>query len=447
MPLKPLTINPEDFEFADEATPPAQSDLGGFAKGLGVAAAQAPFKLAQLPAQAAELAGQAFGLQPAAAGLNIPQQKPSMQPLPGQQEKASAISKALGAATEMPKELEATNPFSKALQLTAGNWPLLILGGGHLLPKLGADIAGSLGISLAEEAGLGPIAQIGAGVLGQKGFDKLSRGIKSSYKNPAKLQQFISNLYDQERKLGSSISVNNNKIIKELDNLRHEVEKKFVNPRTFSESSKSRSLSNIDAASKLASKTNMTGSDVFEIKKLLNEVYAPANSRENKIYQQLRHIFKDELNNLSKKNPQWADAWKKADELYSIEKWQSGLGRWVDEMGNLGMLPKLLSKSLTKSALSMLAGGLKIPVKGAESAARAGKFLNSLSQTTEGKKLLWDIVADSAKESTNSLTNNINKLNKKAIQYEKENPEIADSSRRFIATSLNPDDYEFVETE
>lgn len=443
MPLKPLTVDPNEFEFAEVAPTSGRqqgdnepSALGTFAKGLGVAAAQAPFKLAQFPAQLVEVAGQAFGLPAAREGLNIPQQKPTVQPLPGQQEKAQAISSALGAATEMPKELEATDPFSRALQYTAGNWPLLAIGGGPLLPKVASDIAGSLGITLAEEAGLGPLAQIGASVLATKGFNKLAQGIKSSYKNPSKLQQFTSGLYDKEKKLGSSIKVDNRKILKSLDKMRDEVEKKFVNPRTFSDAAKNRSLGNIEAAAKLAGKANLSGSDVFEIKKFLNEVYAPFNSRENKIYQELRHVFKDELNSLSKSHPQWAEAWRKADELYSIEKWQSGLGRFLNELPSLSNYTKIISSPLTQGSLALLAGGAKVPLKAGEYGVRAGKFLNSLSKTKDGQKLLWEIVTDSAKGSTKSLASSINKLNKKALAYEEENP-------GFTPVSLNPDDYEF----
>ncbi len=210
----------------------------------------------------------------------------------------------------------------------------------------------------------------------------------------------------------------------------------------FSDAAKNRSLENIKTAGELINKPNLKASDVFEVKKLLNEVWAPGKSTEGKIYQELRGLFKDKLDHVASLpgNGKWGDAWKSADELFSISKWQSGLGKWMEEISQKGKFGTLASNPITQGALSALVGGVlkggptglalgavpslaKGAIKGAEATVRSTKFLNALSKTNEGKKLLWEIAADSAKNNANALASSVNKLNNYANKWDKKNPE------------------------
>lgn len=399
--------------------------LGQFATGLGVRAAQAPFNLA-------ELAGS--GLESISSALGLPKVERKFEQAPSEYIE-SFFDK---------KNIEPENILTKSLQMTAGNWPLLLLGTGSLPFKIGADIAGSLGMTASEKLGAGSLGQIGAGILASKGFGNLAGSIKKSLKQPNKIGEFKTNLYNQERELGSKIKVNTDEIRNPLTKLYTDVEKQFVNTATFNDAAKSRVLDNILTADKLIAKPDLNAADVFEIKKLLNQAYAPAKSIENKFYQKLRSIFSNTLENIGESNKQWSNAYKTADQLHAIENWQSALGKSLDSISQSGKLGKLATSPLTHGALSLLAGGAigpkaagiaggilagKVGIKSAESAIRATKFIDQLSKSKDGQKILWDIVIDSAKNNSSDLLKNINKLNKQAIKFDQENKEQKSISR------------------
>lgn len=410
-----------------------QPEQPGFGKALLSTALTAPFKMAE---NAVPKSLDVSGLLPEETRNRIegvkgffPEERPKI---------SESIEKSLGTEGYKP-----SNIFEQALHDTAGNWPLLALTGGLSASakgaaRVGADVAGSLGMRSAED--FGPVAQIGAGVLASKGFNKLAGSLHKSFKNPSKLQKHVSGLYDEEKKLGSSIKVEREPIQKSLMDLEAKVQKKFVNPALFSDAAKNRSLENIRTAGDLINKPNLKASEVFEVKKLLNEVWANNKTTEGKIYQELRGIFKNKLDHVAELpgNSKWGNAWKSADEIYSISKWQSGLGKWMEEISQKGKFGSLVSNPLTQGALSALIGGAvkgpgglalgaapgiaRVGIKGGESAVRSVKFLNNLSKTNDGRKLLWEIAADSAKNNTNAIASSVNKLNNYAKKWEEENP-------------------------
>jgi len=454
MALKPiLNFNPDEYEVVPEYEyrDPYQSRLkeaGEFGLGLATRAAQAPFKLAELPVQGASyladyLKSKGIDIPPAPQDLGLPQEvqklwEPFLNP------KAKQISERIEEWAG-PKRIKPTNMFSKALQYTAGNWPLLLLGSGGVGAKLGADIAGSLGMTGAEKLGFGPLAQVGAGVLGSAGFGRIA----SSFKQPSKITEYTSRLYDTEKKLGSTINVDPNPIRGSLEKLYGDAEKQFVTQHGFTEAAQSRVLKNIRNAEGLIIKPKVTGSDIFEVKKLLNQTYASKESLENVFYKRLRSIFHKELDKLSKSNNKWGVAWKKADELYKIEHWQSGLGKILSDQSNKGTINKVLSNPVAQGATTILAGFAGHPktallsaapllVQGSDALVRSYKFLNSLGRTKEGQKVLWEVVAHSAKQSPNKLFSSLNKLNKESLKFYPEK-----STLRPIH-NINFDDYEKV---
>lgn len=441
MAYEPVKIDPNELEVIQEE-PSTLRQLGTFGKQLVSQVAQAPFKIAELPVHANRFIREKIGLQipeeypllkQQFKGMEKPTQEEYKEKLPSQK-----ISEFFGTDSESEQP---QNVIGKAIYYTAGNWPLLFLGGGTLPFKVASDLASSLGMSVAEKAELGPIAQIGASILGRKGFKYAANKLKKDTFNPSKINKFTSNLYEKEKELGSKIPVNGEDIKSKLNNLSSEIKKKFTDPRKFSDSDKSRLLSNIENASNQVSKQDLTASDIFDIKRNLNKIYIPSKSVEGREFNKLRNIFTEELDNLGHAHKRWGNAWKSADELYSIEKWQSGFTRSIENLADKGKLGKIISNPLTYGTLSLLGNiskgilapallgagsagiGLNLGNKAYEIGKRNYDFFQSLSKTKDGQKLLWEIVGDSAKESTIGLAQSLNKLDKKAKEFDKEQPD------------------------
>ena len=451
-------FNPAEWEFADEtpkqnikvpSTAPQEGALtkaGQFIKGLAVRAAQAPLKVLELPFNLTSGVIQAIGGPGAQqAGEEYAKAKPSAQ-----------LESLFDPQTITPEHI-----LSRSLQYTAGNWPALFFGGVPGAATVAKDVAGSFGLAAAEKFTDSPLLQIGASVLAEKGFNKLNSILKGK---PTRIEDFTSHLYKQEQDLGSKIPIEKEALQKKIDNLYKDVEGKFVNERTFSETAKNRVLSNIENASEKVKNLNFNkASDVFEVKKLLNQVWAPKESIENNIYKKLRGVFVNELDQLSNKHPQWGNKWKQADELYKIQNWQSGLLNSTNELAENGKLKKIITSGTAGTALAILGGitagpkGIvgvpaaakvlkevgkgagKLTIRGGEEVARAYKFFNSLKKTKEGEKLLWEIVADSANNDIKSLASSLNKLNKKAKDFDKEPLE------DYSSIQLNPNEWEFAD--
>jgi len=419
MAYKP--IDPSELEMIhQENNPSSLEKLGQFATGIGVKAATAPLRLVETADQLLGLIG--------------PQRAPNTERF-GASGKypTEQIEEAIGEKYTKPE-----NIFSKALQATAGNWPLLFLGGAPTLGKIGADISSSLGMTIADSAGFGPLGQIAGSVLGSRGFNKVAEAFHKGGGNPSKIAKFTSDLYEKERKLGSKIPVESRRLTQDLNKLRKSVEAKFTDPTKFTSADKSNLLNNISTAAERLTKPNLNASDIFDIKKTLNEIYISPKSVEGREFAKLRSIFTDELNSIAKNKKNWGNAFKGADELYSISKWQTGLSRYLKDLSGTGKLGKIVSNPLTYGALSVLgnipsgslgtatlaAGGAGALLHGGNKAIEAGKrsydFINSLSKTKEGQRILWDIAADSAKGSATELAKSIHKLDKKAAEFKEE---------------------------
>lgn len=402
---------------------------GQFLGGLATQALKAPFNIPSAVAQGAEYLGLTPTKNPIEA-LNVKGPSQIIRDIPEQIQQTGE--KLFG-------NIEPENVASKALQYTASNWPFLFAGGIPGAGKVGADIAGSLGMAIAEKATDNPLVGIGAHILGQRGFNKVANLFNSAKKEPGKIGQYISHLYESEKDLGSKIPVKSDTIIHKLDKINDQVHKEYLNPGKFDEAARNRVIKNIQNVERAVSNPKLTASDLSAEKRLLNNAYASKDSIENKYYKQIRSLFADELDELADKHSKWGNAYKTADELYRINRWQSGLGRWAEDLSSQGKLGGLVTNPLAQSTLGLMAGlykgtptGIavgvaptiaKLGIKSGEEAIRAGKFVNSLAKSQDGRKLLMNIVADSAKENASALTKNIHKLNKAAEKWEIENPE------------------------
>lgn len=389
------------------------NNIIGGAKNLLASAATAPVALAELPGQLVNLA---TGHKPT------------------EEAASQRLYKSLGGT-------EAGNMFTKALNYTAGNWPLLLLGGPITGGKVAADFASSLGMTAAEEAGLGTLGQLAGSVLGAKGFRHASHALesasKSAAKNPKKYNEFISSWYDKTENLGGKIPEKAEKLNNGLNKLHEKVKREYVNPGKFDEAARSRVLANIKTVENNLTKPQITAADIFNEKKALNKAYAWKDSTEGKYYSELRKLFTDELEDISKRHPEFGTAYKTADELYQLRNGQSNLAQWLEKNTSTGILGEIVTNPIAQGALGILAGlqhgtpyGIAAAaapkvgmatLKGADTLIKETKFLNKVFQSEGGKKLLMDIVADSAKANSVKLASNLKKLNQYANEFEKGN--------------------------
>lgn len=385
---------------------------GQFAGGLLTRAAQAPFNAVELPAN---IIGAVTG------------RKPVSKP----------ISQRIGeAGTKLFGNIEPENIASKGLQYTAGNWPFLFLGGAPTAAKLGADIAGSTALAASEKVTDNPLVGIGAHILGQKGFKDASNYLKKAPKEVGKIKSYISSLYDKEKDLGSKIAVKSDKIEQRLSDISNDLSKEYINPGKFDEAARNRVRANLETAEKSLNNPKLTAADLSAEKRRLNNAWSSKNSTENSYYNRIKKAFTEDLDSISNEYSKWGRTYKTADELYGIDKWQSNLGRWIESYSGKGKFSSLVPNPTAQSALAIIGGlskgtpyaiaGAVVPaafkgaVAGKDIAQKGSKFLLALGKTKDGRKLLMNIVADSAKENSNALTKNIHKFNKMAEKYDEE---------------------------
>lgn len=418
---------------------------GRFAKELGIEAVKAPLKLAETLVDVIPK-----GLGKAGEFLNPEEYRerfPSEEPVDATQylrnKEGKLPSEQLGKALGSEEGYEPSNIASKSLINSVGNWPLLFFGPASITSKIGSDVAGSLGVETAKYLDLGPLAQVGVGVLSSNGFNKIAGLLKGSAKNPSKIVEHISKLYNEEKRLGDKIIINKPNLVNNLNNLDKKISGQLIDPKKFSSEAKRDILSNLDIIrSEIKSGGKLTGTELFDIKKNLNSIYSPKDSIQNNFYKDFRNIIKSSLEKDISKTPlptdtkKWIDTWKTADELYKIQNWQTGLGRNLDKLASSGKLGKIVSNPTAQAGLALLAGkslgtipagilggaaALSTTVKTGESIKRSSDFIKELSKTKDGQKLMWDIVVDSVKDNTNALASNLNKLNKKAEKFEPDN--------------------------
>jgi hypothetical protein len=426
MEVKP--INAQGLKRANTSEPTLLEQAGQFGKGLASKAVQGALSVPEIPFRALDY-------------LTSNPNRPDIQPIspPRNYPSESVPEKIFG------KVKEPENILGKAAYATAANLPLaLATGPGGIVQKLGADYAGSLAMQGVEELGLGeeyPLVnaglQLGAGLLGSHGFNKAAGALKKLPKEPSQIEGFIDKLYKKESELGVKIPVEQQKITENLHKLHEKVQDTGLHKTRFNETAKNRVLKNIEIA---ANKPYKTAADLAAGKKFVNELYIPEKSKEGRFIAQLKSIYTTPIAELSKKNPKWGNALSLADELYQIQNWQAPFSKIVNDLSSSrNPISKAIANPFTHSVLGFLGhsaitggispqaglaavGGLaaKGAIKGAEESIRAGKFVNALRKTSEGQKMLGQIAVNSAKRDIPALVSNLNKLSKKAEQFEED---------------------------
>lgn len=435
-------FNPNDYEFADESPSidlkklnPETSNLqnglkqgGEFLLGLGTKLAQSPFNIASLPINAIEYftGPQTSKIHPKLAGLNPKTPTQIIRDIPEQIE--STVEKYAGEGSTKPG-----NVLSEAAQTTAGNLPLLAVTSGLGAARVGADFVGSLFQSGAKDLGYGTMGQIIASALGQKGFGLIGGLFKESLKNPSFINNFKKDLYTKEPELGSKFKLPTKELKSSLEGTKEKLALQFPHEYKFPESASGRAFKVLDIADKKLTGPTISGSDLYKIQKELNEVYLKPTTTEGRYFNDVLGAVMNQLNKAAEKHPEWGKIWKEADQLHSLQNWQSGLSDALDTLTTGGRLEKILKNKIGKYVLAGLSTGSNILDLGIEQASRPGLLLNHLRKTKDGQKVLWDIIANSAKRDSNALAKSLYKFDKMADEFDFENPE----------SKLNPNDYEF----
>ena len=361
--------------------------------------------------------------------------------LPSTLYKATANQLGYSEKDVVPKAL-----LNKAVQSTASDWPLLAISGVAGLPlKVARNFAQSVGGESIANVTDYRIAKIVGHILGGKGFDSAAgwfngiakakslglkdlRNVKSTNISPVQAKK--EGLYEYVDKTGPTIKLESNKVREALDDVASEVKK----DTKLSTSETKEILSKIKKYDSRFSTPSTNLGVLQTMKKDLNENWKNAvpRSEERAFYTKLR----DSIDKVMDENgpSKWNQARKAADELHSLQNWKTGFTETITNLIPSGKLQKLAGSGITQGAISILSGikggipglltagvaAVPLAVKGGESVARAGLFLTHLSSTPEGKKLLWDIAANSAKKSGPALYKDLFKLNHMASKFEKE---------------------------
>lgn len=421
-PLDVKSLNPEPSGLKS-----GLKDAGEFLLGLGTKAAQAPFNLASLPMNILDSLGvprRPSGSEEAEAKLpeklkglaNPGRPTDILQRIPQQIE--DTVERMFGKGSTKP-----TNIVSQAAQATVGNLPLLALtGGGLTAPKVASDLVGSFFQSGAQNLGVGAMGQIVASSLGQAGFGKIAGLFTKSLKNPSVLNDYKANLYTKESELGSKFKVPTDELRTDLISIKDKLSLQFPHKYKFSSEAKANVNDIIDIVDKKLRSPAIKGSDLFQIQKDLNQVYLKPTSVEGKYFNQVRGAVMDSLNKASKKNDVWGATWKEADKIHSLQNWQSGLSDGLDKIASQGRTEKVLNNKVGKYALALLSSGTNVLDAAIEQGSRPALLLNHLRGSKDGQKVIWDIVANSAKGNSNALAKSLHTFNKMADQYESDQP-------------------------
>jgi len=429
-PLDVKSLNPEPSGLKS-----GLKDAGEFLLGLGTKAAQAPFNLASLPINILESLGFSNKSKEDPFGKKIndrmraalPEKlKHLADPQPGPNEIIQRIPQQIEDTVEGmfgKGSTKPTNIVSQAAQATVGNLPLLALtGGGLTAPKVASDLVGSFFQSGAQNLGVGAMGQIVASSLGQAGFGKIAGLFTKSLKNPSVLNDYKANLYTKESELGSKFKVPTDELRTDLISIKDKLSLQFPHKYKFSSEAKANVNDIIDIVDKKLRSPAIKGSDLFQIQKDLNQVYLKPTSVEGKYFNQVRGAVMDSLNKASKKNDVWGATWKEADKIHSLQNWQSGLSDGLDKIASQGRTEKVLNNKVGKYALALLSSGTNVLDAAIEQGSRPALLLNHLRGSKDGQKVIWDIVANSAKGNSNALAKSLHTFNKMADQYESDQP-------------------------
>lgn len=402
-----------------------------------IAGEEAPPKLLQDPYIGGSLYQAAKSIQDALGSLLIeapgmpefayrtPEFKKEMQEY--HQDVVKGFQKDLDAITDFEK-IQATNPLSKTLQLAASNFPYILAGGGNLPQNIANNILSSAGVVGAESLGLGPLGQLMASVLApslaNKGFNFVAKAFKG--KTLGEIPKFKEELYQSERDLGQSIKLSTRPIQNKLQQIAKKVEEAPVSGTKFTQADKNALLADLqgtqDAITDVGFQTS--AANISQRIKNLNANYVPANTPKGKFYNEMIGVLRDQLEDTATKNPVWGEAWKTANELHKIDNWQNPISKLVaagsfkDALNTyplVGLALKALGVSVPQ--ITLAGAGTYLASKSVDAIGKASQRMSVLLQSEAGRKIISNIVANSARGNIEGMKIAVEQLGKLTNKY------------------------------
>lgn len=351
---------------------------------------------------------------------------------------------------------EAKNPLNKIAQYTASSLPAIAATGGLTIPKVLSDLAGSAAVVGTEAFTNNPLVKIGANILGQRGYSNLAKRIHAGSKAGSILNKVTAGqethvetakkaLYEKKEALGSKIKTDTKPLINSLEEYKH----KAKDVGSFTASEVKEAQRDVDKLLRKLDMPKKSADDIYNLKKTVNEFFDRPNltKAQKSYYGGLNNEIKKHLETIGSDHPEFNSAWKTADELHSLQNWQSNLDKAVKEWLPSGKLQKAAKHPLSHGAIGILSGIAKgksagllsaLPAAyqlGSKGIAKPAAFVNYLYQNPEGQKILWRIVADAGKDASTALLKDFRSLDKVAEKFEQENPEIDQEQYGFVDPS------------
>lgn len=344
-----------------------------------------------------------------------------------QQDIAKGSQRELDAITDFEK-IQATNPISKTLQLAASNLPYILAGGGNLPQNIVNNIFGSAGLVGAEEAGLGPVGQLGASMLASglanKGFNFAAKALKG--KTLGEIPKFKQELYQSERDLGQSIKLSTRPIRDKLQQITAKVEATPVSGPKFTQADKNALLADLQGTQEAITEVGFqtSAANISQRIKDLNANYVPRSTPKGKFYNDMISVLKDQLENTAKKNPVWGEAWKTANQLHTIDNWQNPIGKLIaagsfkDALKTypfVGLALKALGVSMPQ--ITLAGAGTFLANKSTDYIGKVAKRLPVLLRSEAGRKVMSNIVTNSARGNIEGMKIAVEQLGKLTNKY------------------------------
>lgn len=313
--------------------------------------------------------------------------------------------------------------LGRVFNTVGGNWPLAVFGGLRTLGAVGSEIAGAAGLHLAEDLGLGPVGMVAGSILGSAGFKNFGQLLKKG-KTPGRIAQLESKMYDRARTVGAKERVAaapvHDTLVKALDNAKQTVTKEHG----FTEAAKTNLINNLNTIIEKLPGGKINGAALIDTYQDLNRAYRNLPEIEH-ILGTAKSGIKDVMSEIGHRAPAYEKWFKTATEIHKAMTWQGPFLNLLTKGAKSGQLGALIKNPKTGYLVASLIGvGSYLPSSlrkalglgataavgagaGAELAIRGGKIAAELLKTKVGQKLLFEITAQSAKDSYSGLLRSI----------------------------------------
>jgi hypothetical protein len=317
----------------------------------------------------------------------------------------------------------------RALRTTASSAPILALftpfTAFGIASSFAADVAGNVVGESLKDMRASPITQfignVATSIMTRKGFGYLADKISGITNASTTINQFEEELYKKSKETGAVKSIKTGKpldkdtILGKLETFVTKVKGTDIG-KGFSETEKKGLLENAKITAKAFEDKLISPNQLADRLKSININYVDNPSEYSKLYKQYRGIVANAIEETKGAHPEFYSNFKAAQELHSIQKYQSSLGNMVTQISNPKkifefvkgnpalsiVLAPLLGK---KAAAGILASNLIPPI--INNTVKTTKIIKYVLKHKQGAKLLENLVVAGAKENTPLFVNSL----------------------------------------